>query len=40
MTGLIGSGYDGLGHVIADSYVKTHPTAKVDVIEGTHSAKG
>jgi TRAP transporter TAXI family solute receptor len=37
MTGLIGSGYDGLGHVIADSYVKTHPTTKVDVIEGTGS---
>jgi hypothetical protein len=37
MTGLIGSGYDGLGHVIADSYVKTHPTANVDVIEGTGS---
>jgi TRAP transporter TAXI family solute receptor len=34
MTGLVGSGYYGLGHAMADAYAKAHPGAPLEVIEG------
>lgn len=37
MTGLIGSGYYGLGRAMATAYAKAHPAAELEVIEGSGS---
>jgi uncharacterized protein len=37
MTGLIGSGYYGLGRAMAAAYAKAHPAAEVEVVEGSGS---
>jgi TRAP transporter TAXI family solute receptor len=34
MTGIVGSGYYGVGRAMADAYPKSHPGAAVEVIEG------
>ena len=37
MTGLVGSGYYGLGQAMAGAYAQAHPAAPLDVIEGSGS---
>jgi uncharacterized protein len=37
MTGLVGSGYYGLGHAVAVAYAKAHPGAELEVVEGSGS---
>jgi len=37
MTGLIGSGYYGLGQAMARAYAIAHPAVELEVIEGTGS---
>jgi TRAP transporter TAXI family solute receptor len=37
MTGLIGSGYYGLGRAMAVAYTKTHPSAELEIVEGNGS---